>query len=318
MGDGGGRTGRVEFAHAPPDVRAWAESSLGERVLEARTQTGGFSLGLACRLRTESGRRAFLKAVGPQPNPTTPQLFRHEIEVLSALPPVPYRASLIDSYDDGAWVGLLVADIDGRPADFADPADRAAVRAAVRLQTEELTPDPLGLDVPGLAETVHRWGRSIARALEADPTHLPGWFVADGPALLDRFDQLSRAMDDRTWVHLDVRPDNVLISHDGRAVLVDWGMSRGGPWWVDEALVAVGCASPEETDAALLELAGCEPPPGSVPVDREDLVTFVAALAASLASLRDQPVPGLPAIDRFRRIESARLLGLARHLLASG
>jgi serine/threonine protein kinase len=318
MGDGVGRSGRVEFAHAPPDVRAWVESSLGERVVEARTQSGGFSLGLACRIRTSSGRRAFLKAVGHEPNPNTPQLFRHEIQVLSALPRVPYRASLIDSYDDGAWVGLLVDDIDGRPADFADPADRAAVRAAVRLQTRELTPDPLGLDVPGLAETVQRWGRSIARALEADPTHLPGWFVTDAPALLDRIDQLSRAMDDRTWVHLDVRPDNVLIAHDGRAVLVDWGMSRGGPWWVDEALVAVGCVTSEETDAALRELAGCEPPPGSAPVDRQDLVTFVAALAASLASLRDQPVPGLPAIDRFRRIESARLLDLAQHLLASG
>jgi hypothetical protein len=87
---------------------------------------------------------------------------------------------------------------------------------------------------------------------------------------------------------------------------------------VDEALVAVGCVSPEETDAALLELADREPPRWSAPVDHEDLVTFVAALGASLASLRDQPVPGLPAIDRFRRIESARLLGLAQHLLASG
>ena len=77
-----------------------------------------------------------------------------------------YRAALRASYDDGAWVGLLLDDVDGRHPDLHDDADVAAVRSAVVAQSRELTPDPVRLDVPDMAATVARWHRRVVRTLD--------------------------------------------------------------------------------------------------------------------------------------------------------
>jgi hypothetical protein len=60
---------RLEWAEIPDDVRSQIEDLLGGSVVEARSQTGGFSPGVAARLRLAGGGRAFVKAVGPRVNP---------------------------------------------------------------------------------------------------------------------------------------------------------------------------------------------------------------------------------------------------------
>ncbi len=92
---------RADYRHIPAPVREWVERELGSRVLQAETQAGGMSPGCASRLRLADGSRAFVKAVGAVLNPSTPDLFRLEAEVLSKLEPVPWRASLRATYDDG-------------------------------------------------------------------------------------------------------------------------------------------------------------------------------------------------------------------------
>ena len=63
---------RVEWGAAPVWLREEVETRLGARVAGAVTQVGGFSPGVAARLRLVDGRRAFVKAVGPEPNPASP------------------------------------------------------------------------------------------------------------------------------------------------------------------------------------------------------------------------------------------------------
>ena len=63
---------RLPFEEVPAAVRAWVERALGSVVVSAATQQGGFSPGVAARLVTASGRRAFVKAVGTSLNPKTP------------------------------------------------------------------------------------------------------------------------------------------------------------------------------------------------------------------------------------------------------
>jgi len=78
------------------------------------TQPGGFSPGLAARLRTTDGRRVFVKAVSEAGNPDSPDIHRREARVVAALPaeaPVP---RLLWSHDEGGWVVLCFEDIDGR------------------------------------------------------------------------------------------------------------------------------------------------------------------------------------------------------------
>ncbi len=55
---------RSLWAAAPEPLHTWAERCLGSRIVSAESQVGGFSPGVAARLRCEDGTRAFVKAVG--------------------------------------------------------------------------------------------------------------------------------------------------------------------------------------------------------------------------------------------------------------
>lgn len=311
---GGRRSG---YASLPAPVRQWVETQLGSSVVEARTQRGGFSSGVAARLRCVDGSTAFVKAVDGSVNADTPDLFRHEAAVLQVLPLATYRAALRAAYDDGSWVALLLDDVPGGHPDLDDDADMAAVREALVSQAAELTPDPVALPGPDLAASAGRWHRRVARALDEDPTHFPAWFVAEREAVLGRLGSLPDRLPPESWVHLDVRDDNLLVRPDGSAVVVDWGMSRSGPSWVDQVLLAAHRVDRADFDDLVvdLEVHGASVARGAALQD--DVTDLVLALGASLAALRDRPVPGLPEIDEFRRREQARLLEGARRRLGA-
>ena len=54
---------RIPWDELSSALRAEIERRLGSAVAAARTQTGGFSPGVAARLELTDGRRAFVKAV---------------------------------------------------------------------------------------------------------------------------------------------------------------------------------------------------------------------------------------------------------------
>jgi hypothetical protein len=58
----------------PAAVRHAIEQRVGGSVMQASTQPGGFSPGLAARLRLHDGRRFFVKAVSEMANPDTPDI----------------------------------------------------------------------------------------------------------------------------------------------------------------------------------------------------------------------------------------------------
>src|SRR5206468_2520081 len=99
---------------------------------ETVTQPGGFSPGVAARLRCAGGRRAFVKALGPEPNPDSREYHRVEARITAALPagaPVP---RLLASYDRDGWVVLLFEDVDGTtPALPWRPDELARVLVAI-------------------------------------------------------------------------------------------------------------------------------------------------------------------------------------------
>jgi hypothetical protein len=110
---------RVEWAQVPAEVRAAIEGVCGAAVVRARTQPGGFSPGLAARVRCASGARYFVKAVSAHANPDTPRLHRHEARILAALAPliasrqlpIPRLHAIVDR---PLWIALVLQDIVGR------------------------------------------------------------------------------------------------------------------------------------------------------------------------------------------------------------
>jgi hypothetical protein len=122
---------RLPYGELPKSVLAWVDRALGSSVVSAVTQQGGFSPGVAARLVTGTGRRAFLKAVGSSLNPDSPTLFRNEIAAMQGLAAhsLPHTPFLYDVYDDGDWVGLLMEDIEGYlPPHPWHPGDRGRAR----------------------------------------------------------------------------------------------------------------------------------------------------------------------------------------------
>ena len=71
---------RLPWHEVHPAARAAVEELLGGPVAEAVTQPGGFSPRAAVRLRAADGRRLFVKAVGPEPNPDSAGIYRAEAE----------------------------------------------------------------------------------------------------------------------------------------------------------------------------------------------------------------------------------------------
>src|SRR5262245_58074161 len=99
---------RSDWHALPARVRAAFEAWAGSRVVSATSQHGGFSPGVAARLRLANGRRIFVKAVSAVANPEAPTFHRREAQIVAHLPstaPVPRLLWSMDEGDDG-WVVL--------------------------------------------------------------------------------------------------------------------------------------------------------------------------------------------------------------------
>ena len=158
---------RMQWDEMPAPVRSAIEDRLGSRVVSARSQAGGFSPGVAARLRLADGARVFVKAVCGSSNPDSPAIHRREARVAAALPAGVPAPALRWSWDDGEWVVLAFDDVDGRPPDLpwrANELERV-LDALAELATA-LTPSPIPLEPASksLARLFGRWRRIADRA----------------------------------------------------------------------------------------------------------------------------------------------------------
>jgi hypothetical protein len=296
---------RLPFDSVPGPVRTWVEATLGSPVVTADEQVGGMSPGCATRLTCADGTRAFVKAVGAELNPDTPTLFRREIGVLQHLGGNALWARLLASYDDGAWVALLIEDVEGRHPDFADDAELASVLDATdRLSTVlQERAVPAALDLVDVPSVFGKWAAtldSLADAPAAAP--LPDWVRVDpgGWAAVLR-DHAARPADH--VVHWDIRIDNLLRRTGGEVVFFDWGMAARGPAWVDPLLARM-----ERVDDAWFDTSIAASPALAAAGD-EAVTAFLAGFGAHLAVRSVTAVDvNLPTINDFRRTESRRML----------
>lgn len=282
---------------------------LGAPVVAADTQPAGFSPGVAARVRLGDGRRAFVKAVGPEPNAASPGLHRQEWRVVSALPPLPCVPRFLGGLDEGeeGWVALAFEDVDGRhPAEPWREDELERVCEAARLLAEGLTPSPLDLAPAGpmLAQSLSSW-----HLLRDDPpAALDDWSRRHARALAEIEEPVAEAVGGETLVHLDIRADNILLS-GGVAYVVDWPHAHVGAAWLDAVAFApsVAMQGGPEPEAVLRRWpCGADADP--------DAVTAAVACIAGLFTHRSllPPAPGLPALRAFQAAQGT----VARRWLA--
>jgi aminoglycoside phosphotransferase (APT) family kinase protein len=288
---------RLAWADAPGWLRDEVEARLGGRVAEAVTQPGGFSPGVATRLRLAGGRRAFVKAVGPEPNPDSPGIHRREARVVAALPRSAPAPRLLWSLDRRGWVALAFEDVAGaQPALPWRPGELGRVLEMVAAMATALTPAPAGIPLLGdrLRDDLVGWRRLAAGA--DDLKGLDPWAARHLDRLADLEAGWPEATEGPTLLHSDLRADNLLLTPT-RVVAVDWpGASVGAPW-VDLLLLLPSVAmqggpDPEPTFAAH---------PVSSDADPRAVTTALAAWAGFLVGGSRLPTPpGLPTLRAFQ------------------
>jgi aminoglycoside phosphotransferase (APT) family kinase protein len=317
---------RMQWDEMPAPVRSAIEDRLGSRVVSARSQAGGFSPGVAARLRLADGARVFVKAVCGSSNPDSPAIHRREARVAAALPAGVPAPALRWSWDDGEWVVLAFDDVDGRAPELPWRAGelKRVLDALYGLATL-LTPSPIALEPAGesLARLFGRWHRiadpsdgsrpdgnepdgSRPDGNEPDGNEPDGNEKADEGRLpigirnrLDELVELESRWPDAvrgdTLVHLDVRADNLLLTPD-RVLVVDWPWAAVGAPWLD--LVAMLPSVAMQGGPAPDDVWRAHPLNRGVDADRVD--AFIAALAGLFVhdSLLPPP-PGIPTLRAF-------------------
>jgi hypothetical protein len=285
---------RVHWKQLPRAVRRAIEERIGGSVVEAVTQLGGFSPGLAARVRTRDGRRCFVKAVSEQANPDTPHIHRREAEVVAALPPEAAVPRLLWTYDDGGWVALGFEDIEGHmPSQPWRPDELRLVIDGLQQLHDLLTPAPIASETAahGFATLIRGW-----EELKASPdARLDPWAIRNLDRLIELESLAPPAVEGRTLLNFDVRADNLLIA-GAKVYFVDWPWARIGAPFVEWLALAPsvymqGGPKPEE----LLRM---------VPLGEVDEFAINAVVASMtgyfLGHSRRPPPQGIPTVRAFQ------------------
>ena len=304
---------RVAWENVPAGVRAAVEELCGAPVVAARTQPGGFSPGVAARLRCADGTGWFVKAVSAEANPDSPRLHRREGQNLAALDqvisarrlPIPRLRGTVHL---DPWFALVLDDVDGRhPGRPWRTAELRQVLAALDRLAEALTPAPIS--VPAIAELFAEdftgW-RTLARSSGRE--RLDPWSRAHLGELAALESSWAEHAAGDTLLHTDIRADNLLLTSRG-VMVVDWPHACRGAALVDLLVLAPSVAmqgGPELADLLGMSTAGQRARPQSV-------AALLCALAGYFTRQALRPPPtGLPTVRAFQAAQGE----VTRHWLA--
>jgi aminoglycoside phosphotransferase (APT) family kinase protein len=184
------------------------------------TPPGGFSHGLAARLTLANGNRVFAKAVAADDG--LARAYRAEARYAGQLSPQIPAPRLRFVLDTNGWVALVFDDVEGRHPNLSDPAELSGVLHLIEQHATALTPNPV-LDAPTIAasfgEKFNVWRHYDREGPPADLDSWPRRHLTALAALEERWDAATRG---NTLLHLDLRPDNLLLTTTGTVVAVDW------------------------------------------------------------------------------------------------
>ena len=293
---------RPGWSALPDAVRSALEGWLGSPVTAAGSQAGGFSPGIAARIRTVDRARYFVKAAGPVPNRDTPGMHRREAQILAAMPAGVDVPPLLWSYDDeeSGWILLVFQDIEGRHPHMPwrlDELDR--VMDGLAKLADALTPSPLPVSLVGSARdafdrSVNGWRQLAEESTDLD--RLDQWSSRNLDRLIELESQAPDAVDGDTLLHLDVRADNMLLTTN-EVWLFDWASACVGASWVDAvgfapSVAMQGGPHPEQVVARHPAARSAEP---------ASITAAVAAIAGYFTHRALQPPPpGLPTLREFQ------------------
>jgi hypothetical protein len=260
---------RPKWPDLPESLRQAISARLGAPIAAAQSAGGGFTRAFAALLRTSTGLSAFVKAA-PLQDPTA-DWYAREAAITSALPATVDAARPSWTMVDSGYFVLCLEAVDGHvpslpwsPAELdAALASWSTAAAALSQPSAEL----LAIGLPPLPEILRAemsWWTEIAAGREPMPRTAVGTVAPDRLSELAALEEtLPRLAAGSGMLHGDLRIDNVLITHDGRAKICDWTWPcLGAPWFDAVTLLVSAFASGLDADA---RLTGWHAPAEGVP-----------------------------------------------------
>ncbi|WP_433329853.1 phosphotransferase family protein [Spirillospora sp. CA-294931] len=300
---------RPRWDELPAPLRAGLTRRLGP-IINVQIQTGGFTPGLAARLRLADDARVFVKGI-PADHPLADK-YRTEAHVTAALPVTAPAPRLKWADQIAGWVVLALDDVDGRHVDLApESADIPRVIDTVASLAAALTPAPF--DAPTASrdlDFVHGW-RELAATPPAD---LDDWARDHLDQLADLETGWLAHADGDTLVHGDINSHNTLAT-PCRIYLVDWAQPVRGAAWLDvvDLIPHLILAGHAPAAAEQLVLRSINPD-----VEAETLTSYAVAFAGYWTRMSRYPAPShVPNLRPYQARASVGATAWAQHRLGT-
>jgi hypothetical protein len=305
----------MSWLEVPVGIREAVGEVIGSPVVEATTQHGGFSPGSADRVVAADGTRAFVKTAWDRVNAETPGIHRREAEITALLPADAPVGRLLGVVDEGAWVAIVLEDVEGRHPITPWRADELdATLDAYRMLSAAALEDDLASRLGFLADVVG--GYASAWVAVGDAAHRglapedERWLDAHIGDLHDLAQAAGPLVAGDALVHFDARADNILIRPDGTAIVVDWPWALRGAPWFDPLLLMLNVRLLDpghDVDAVIARHPAFAGMPG------EGASAVLAGLAGMFLERSLQPpVPGIPTLRGFQRAQGVACLDWLR------
>jgi Phosphotransferase enzyme family len=307
----GSGTQKLEWQELPEHVRGAVEDFLGAPIVSSETQPGGFSPGVAAKVRTNLGKTAFVKSVSSALSAFGADANRREIVHTRALQCNPRVPRLLHSFEQDGWVTLISEIVQGKHPDLPWRDDELAlVLSEIVELSASLTPCPhpelFGLMAERDLGVFSGWA-NLAGESQALGELRDSWIEKNLGALVRLEADWPRAARGGSLIHTDLRADQILIAKE-RAVFLDWPHARIGAPWIDLLFMCPSIVLQGGPDMATLIQRS---PLGRVP--RSELLPMATALAGFFVWNSLQPAPPrLVTLRSFQRRQGDVVLGWLR------
>lgn len=308
----------------PQALREKLAQIVGEDISGADIVWGGYGPSATFALTTATGRRFFCKGTHPGQTEMGHKALISERQKYERFPELArFGPTYLGGADHENWHMAVLEHIPR--GQTVPPWTAPTVDRALRLLAEfhASAPARAPCELESFADTAaerHALGwrslrddaaaRARFAALFGDAGAATGWLERHVGRLAELEERSVTLQGPSSWLHLDVRSDNLVFAADGRLVLVDWPMLAYGPVLFDVAAFLPSLEG-EGGPCCAQTLRRYEEMAGRI-FDPDDVAMVVADLAGYFAARAGEPA--IAALPRLRWIQTLQLFPALRWL----